>query len=195
MTIFQLVGLCACCTSQQLIAETDTHARTNSLALKEHTDMLNRLPALFRVTRSVGEEKAVKLQLVEVIVPRDSHYLNTTSHQATDYIGLHTAVYQNYTFGSRVTGISRWMIDGDLLTAHLLYPIHASVFFDIRCSQRNSTFLIPHSTFLIPHPTFHIPHSTNLYPPHHHAMLSEHLGQSSGVDTRDGGYLLALKPR
>lgn len=152
MTIFQLVGLCACCTSQQLIAETDTHARTNSLALKEHTDMLNRLLALFRVTRTVGEEKAVKLQLVEVIVPRDSLYLNTTSHQATDDIGLHTAVYQNYTFGSRVTGISRWMIDGDLLTAHLLYPIHASVFFN-----------------------YLIPHSTNLYPPHHHAMLSEHL--------------------
>ena len=108
MAIFQFVGLSACRTSQQLIAETDAHARTDigrfdnftiwrftTLRFKELTNVFYRHIALFRVAGTVGQEKAVELQLVEIVVPRDANHLNTPSNQTAYDVRLYAAIHMN----------------------------------------------------------------------------------------------------
>ena len=105
VAIFQFVGLSSCGTSQQLVAEADAHEGTHSPTLavifcffisQERADMLHRLLTLLGVTRSVGEEEAVEVKLVEVVVPGHADDLHTTLEQATDDVGLHATINEQY---------------------------------------------------------------------------------------------------
>ena len=64
--------------------------------------MLHRDVAAFRVARSVGKEESVKLQLVEVIIPRNANYLNTPAEQTTDDVGLNATIDKNDFFQLRI---------------------------------------------------------------------------------------------
>ena len=92
VTVLQFIGLRTCGTRQQLIAQTDTHARTDSLIIQEGADMLHRLAALLWVARTVSQEQAVELQLVEIIVPRHTNDLDATFDQTADDIGLYATI-------------------------------------------------------------------------------------------------------
>ena len=186
MTVFQFVGLCPSCTSQQLITQTDAHTRTDRpspgpslrgrgvvtfshLCGQELPNVPNSHFTLLGIARTVSQEQAVELQLVEVVVPRHTNHLKPTTYQATDDVGLHAAIYQHHSLPCT------YIISNDLLAAHLLHPVHASVFLLSRMlRQRRSPI--------------------NNYPPHHHAMLAEHLREPPRIDTRDGRNLLTLQP-
>ena len=109
VTVLQLVCLGTGGTSQQLVTQANAHTRTHSLtpspsligegssyffqfSLQECTDMSHRHLALFRVSRTIGQEKAIELQLIEVIVPRNAENLYPSTQQASDDVGLHAAI-------------------------------------------------------------------------------------------------------
>ena len=98
MAILQLVGLGACCPSQQLVAETDAHAGANGLLLQEGTYVFHRLGALLRVARTIGQEQTGKVQLVEVVVPWYTDYLDASSDETADDVGLYATVHEYDSF-------------------------------------------------------------------------------------------------
>ena len=169
MAVFQFVGLCPGSTSQQLIAKADAHARADGLVFQERAYMLHRLAALFRVARTVSQKQAVKLQLVEVVVPRYTNHLKSTTYQATDDVGLNAAVHQYHPLPST------FIISNDLLAAHLLHPVHASVVL-LSCMLR------------------HCRSPINKDSAHHHAMLAEHLREPPRVNAGNGRNLLTFQP-
>ena len=58
--------------------------------------MLHRLATLLWVTRAISQEKAVKLQLVEIIIPRYANHLDATSDQTTDDVCFHAAIDKDH---------------------------------------------------------------------------------------------------
>ena len=93
MTILQLICLGTGSTSQQLVTQANTHQGLYLFIVQEGTDMLNRLAALLGVTRTIGQEQTVKLQLVEVVVPRYADNLYTSVQQTTNDVGLDAAIH------------------------------------------------------------------------------------------------------
>ena len=51
------------------------------------------------VARTIGQKQSIELKLVEVIVPRHAHHLDTAPDQTTDDIRLHAAVDEDDTRG------------------------------------------------------------------------------------------------
>ena len=54
MTIFQFVGFGASCTRQELVAQTDAHARTYVRAIEKRLDMFHRRFATFWIAWTIG---------------------------------------------------------------------------------------------------------------------------------------------
>ena len=95
VTVLQLVCLGTGGTSQQLVTQTDTHEGLHLLVAEELADMLYRLGALLGVARTVSQEETVELQLIEIVIPGYTNHLYTSVQQATDDIGLDTAIDKN----------------------------------------------------------------------------------------------------
>ena len=187
MTILQFIGFGACCASQQLVPKADTHTWTNVFRLKKCSDMLYGLATLFRITRTIGKEKSVKLQLVEVKVPWHTNDFDTTLDETADDVGLHTAIHEHHLFCFRTIRA----IGHHLLATHLLHPIYGAVVNLSRPPQRGggpSGIICPQAL-----PSFGGA-GGGLNPPHHHAMLPDHLGQSTGIYACNSRNLLALQP-
>ena len=120
--------------------------------------------ALLWIARSIRKEQTIEVKLIEIVVPWNPDNLNASVYQATNDVGLDTTVNKHYTFARSL------VIANDLLAAHLLHPIDASVIGVIgvfRVFRNNHTTL-------------------------HHPALSESLSEPSSVDARDGRNLLAL---
>ena len=96
VTVLQLVCLGTGGTSQQLVTQADTHQGLHFLIAEELADMLYRLGALLGVARTVGKEQSVKLQLIEIVIPRYTNHLYASVQQAADDVGLHAAIYKHY---------------------------------------------------------------------------------------------------
>ena len=73
--------------------------------------------------------------------------------------------------------IADGLIGDDLLTAHSLHPVHSAV---VLCS---AICCVTATDRTINHQA-----------PHHHAVLTEHLRQATGVDARDARHLFTLQP-
>ena len=96
MTIFQFIGLRTCRLGQQLVAETDAHARLHLRVIQERADVRHRLLATLRIARTVGQEKTVEVKLIEIIVPRHAHHLDAALDEAADDIRLHAAIHEDH---------------------------------------------------------------------------------------------------
>ena len=95
VAVLQLIGLGACGTGQQLVAQADTHQGLHLLVAEELAYMLDRLAALLGVAGTIGQEEAVELQLVEVVIPGHADNLYASVQQAADDIGLDAAIYKH----------------------------------------------------------------------------------------------------
>ena len=78
VSVFQFIGGGSCCLCQELVAQANTHARFRLVCLHELSDMPDGLFAMLRVAGAVSQEQTVKLQFVEVVVPRHPHYFEVT---------------------------------------------------------------------------------------------------------------------
>jgi hypothetical protein len=96
MTVFQFISLGTGSSSQELVTQTDTHARTYLRVIEERADMLHRSATLLRIARTISQEQTIELELVEIIVPRHTHHLDATLDETTDDIGLDTTVDKHY---------------------------------------------------------------------------------------------------
>ena len=93
--------------------------------------MIDRLQTLFRIARAIGQEEAVEVQAVEIIVPRHTNHFDATLDKAADDVGLHTAVNQNHT----MLLVTNGLIGDDFLAAYLLHPVHRTVVLGGGCSS------------------------------------------------------------
>ena len=94
VAVFQLVGGGAGGDAQQLVAHAD--AADGFISLQGLADVLHRDLAERRVARAVGDEEAVPVELVEVVVPRDADQLHAALHQAAQDLVLDAAVHQDH---------------------------------------------------------------------------------------------------
>ena len=134
--------------------------------------MFHRLATLLWVARAIGQEQTVKVQLVKVVVPGHSDNLDPTTYQTTDNIGLDTTVNQNDLF------LSTFIITYNLLAAYFLHPVHRTIILSV-----------------ITPLAFRRGGGGEAYLSHHDAMLTEHLGEATGINACDGGNLFSLEPR
>ena len=79
VSVFQLVGLGACCACQELVAKTDAHAGTYVRVIEKRLDMLHRRFATLGVARAIGKEQTIEVERVEVIIPRHTNDLDATT--------------------------------------------------------------------------------------------------------------------
>ena len=79
VSVFQLVGLGACCACQELVAQTDAHAGTYVRVIEKRLDMLHRRFATLGVARAIGKEQTIEVERVEVIIPRHTNDLDATT--------------------------------------------------------------------------------------------------------------------
>ena len=131
--------------------------------------MFHRLATLLWVTRTIGKEESVELQLVEVVVPRHTNHLDATSNQAADDVGLYTAV-DKYHFL-----LSTFIIADNIFTAYLFYPVHRAIVLFCLLRFHRSSFYNDLS--------------------HHDTVFAEHFGQSSCINACNGRNLFAFQPR
>ena len=54
--------------------------------------MLHRCFTAFRVARTIGQEETIKVQLVEVIIPRNTDDFYATLEETADDVGFHAAI-------------------------------------------------------------------------------------------------------
>ena len=167
VTIFQFIDACSGSFGEQLVAHADAHAGTHVFVLQELSDVSNRLGAGVGVAGTVGEEETVELKGVEVIVPRNTNDLHATFEQTANDVVLHAAIDKHHALASFATAIANHFFAGnagDIVHSFIL-------------CRRNAVGLIVKDNLA-----------------HHHAVLTQHLGQFAGVDAGDAVDFFALEP-
>ena len=136
------------------------------MGLHIRADMFRQHLTGIRVTGAVREKQTVRLQRVEIVVPRHADNLYATADEATDDIMLHAAIHENH-FLSVLT----FVIADDLFAGHLIHKIDVLI---LRFGSGRTTLYLDRAE--------------------HHAVLAQHHRQRSRVDSRDTGYTLADQP-
>ncbi len=166
VSVFEFVDSGSRRLAEQLVAHADAHAGTHNRVRQEGAYIPHRRLAGVGVAGSVGKEKPVESERIEVVVPRHTDDLHAAADEATEDILLHAAVHQ-HDFLWRA-----FVVADNLLARHFVHEIdtlvlrHGDV---VRCVVEE-------------------------YLPHHHALLAQALGEFAGVDARDARHVLALEP-
>ena len=74
------------------MTEANSKNRLDSLALEDLSDVVDRLGADLRISRSVAEEEAVIFVLIQWVIPRDDLDSGSSLHQAPNLIVFQSAV-------------------------------------------------------------------------------------------------------
>ena len=64
----------------------------DGFVLQEGADMLHRNLTALWVARTIGKKESIKVQTIEVIVPRNPDNLDSTFEEATDDVCLYAAI-------------------------------------------------------------------------------------------------------
>ena len=136
--------------------------------------MLYRLGTEVRVAGAVGEEEAVEVEAVEVVVPGHAGDFHSPAHKAAYYVMLDSAVHQDdFLRGAGVVGHRLGAADpGDV--------VHVAIFLKF------NGFLFRKGVFVCGF--------CNVDASEHHAFFPEVLGQGAGVDVGDGGDFFVFEP-
>ena len=90
MTELQLLNLCTCCQTEQLVAKAD--AEDGLTCLHSLADVSDSSTIEVGVTGTCGHYHCIVCKCREVVVIRYAYYLEATSHEVADKAVLHTAV-------------------------------------------------------------------------------------------------------
>ena len=146
-----------------------THTNTtNRLSAERHltTYHIHGILAHIRVARTIAEEQTVEVHRRVVIVPWHTYYLNPTVDETADDIILHTAIHEHHLLAGTL------IITYDVLATDTINPVDSLIF-----SCGDIVGLV-----------------VKYYLTHHHAMLTQHLGELTGVNTRNSRHMLAFEP-
>ena len=80
-----------------MVAHTDTEDR-QLFVLHRLADILYGGITGVGIAGSIGDEQAIELQPVEIVIPRNANDLHIPFQQTTDNVGLDTAVHKNNLF-------------------------------------------------------------------------------------------------
>ena len=163
--ILQLIDRRTTGLCQQLVTHADT---TDGLATHGHLLLqnLDSIHTLVGVARTVSQEETVEGHLRIVIVPRYANHLNATVDETAYDVGLHTAIDEHHLLAGTL------VVADDILAADTLHPVDGTVVLGFNCCSITVEDQLAH----------------------HHAMLTKHLRQLTGVNARHTGHLLTLQP-
>ena len=167
VTVFQLIDRSAGGLGEELVAHADAHAGTHGGAGEELADILHGFRAGVGVARAVGQEEAVELELVEVVVPGHADDFHAAAEEAADDVVLHAAVHEHHLLQALA-----FVVAYDFLARYLGHVVHAGI------------LGFGHVVGLVVEEDF----------AHHHAVLTQHLGKFAGVDAGDAGHFFAFEP-
>ena len=91
VAVFQFVDSGAGGLGEELIAHTDTHDGANLRGREKLADVIYRHGTGLGIAWAVSQEQAVKVHLVEIIIPGDTDYLNASAYQAAQDIVFATS--------------------------------------------------------------------------------------------------------
>ena len=166
VAVFEFIDRCAGGFREQLVAHADTHAGAHVRVGEELANVFHGLGCGVRVAGAVGEEQAVKLQLIEIVVPGHAHHFHAAPQQAADNVVLHAAVHEYYAAACALA------VSDDFLARNFFHIVHPFVF-----RRRHIVGLVVEDDFA-----------------HHHAVFAQQFGEFSRVDARDARHVLALEP-
>ena len=130
--------------------EDDEKVHFNRLA-----DMLYRLIASIRITRTVRNKQSVILHPCKVMVPRNTDHFHIPFQQTTDDICLYPTIHQHHFFLT-----CTFIVTNDFLTRYFIYIIDTC----IHCFGHIAGFIIKYNF------------------PHHYPMFAKNFGQFTGID-------------
>ena len=165
MTILQLVDSSTGSLGKQLVTHADTADRLAALA-DLLANNINSILTHIWVARTIGKEQSVEVHIGVIVIPRHTNHLYASVDEATDDVCLHTAVNENHLLAGTL------VVTDNLLAAHLVNEVYTLV-----VSLRYVVRLIIKENLT-----------------HHHAMLTKHLSQLTGIDACDSWHFLTLQP-
>mmetsp|Transcript_20786 Transcript_20786/g.65249 ORF Transcript_20786/g.65249 Transcript_20786/m.65249 type:complete len:203 (-) Transcript_20786:595-1203(-) len=164
---------------EQLVAEADAKdglLMPPGIAPEHLAQMLNCRLAPGGVAWSVGDEEAIKLLLIEVIVPRHQQQLHALGHEIADDVGLDSTVHRHDAHPLPQPANPRGRVRDEelrLLGADLRDQVHM-----VRVDLYHAGIIRPCRHDLA----------------QHRAALTEVLGQSARVDPVKSRHLVLLEP-
>ena len=167
VAVLQLIDRGASSLGEQLVAHADT---TDGLAAAAHllADDLHGLGAHVGIARTIGQEETVKLQRVEIIIPRYTDDFHVATKEATQDVVLYTTVYEDHLLISLAFVVADYF-----LARNLSYEVYTLI-----ASRRGLVLRLV------------VKHNFT----HHHTVLTQHFGQFARVDSCDARHLFALQP-